>query len=200
MIIARVRAASLPQVRWSLVLLLGLLCACGRGADLDAQNQARRGLRAASEPVLLVLEGNPFEMDQARLNGMVSAEIAAGIPGMSPRFVTAPEQAAAPEPRLVVVLNPLSEPAPGTLCAAPASVTTGPAVEQLRIAAAFCDEDQVLGATRTEAAVSGPTDQRFRRLLWRTASQVFPDDYPETYGFGILPRSLDFGLGGSFGR
>jgi hypothetical protein len=201
MTIARVRAASLPRVTWPLVLLVGLLLfGCGRGADLDAQNQARRALRAAEQPVLLVLEGNPFEMDQARLNGMVSAEMAAGITGMSARFATSPATAAAPEPRLVMILNPLSEPAPDVVCAAPASVATGPAVEQLRIVAAFCDEDQVLGATRTEAAVGGPTDQRFRRLLWRTAGQVFPDDYPETYGFGILPRSLDFGLGGSFGR
>ena len=53
--------------------------------------------------------------------------------------------------------------------------------------------------TRTESAVSGPTDQRFRRLLWRTASTLFPDDYEETYGFGFLPRWLDFGLGGSIG-
>jgi hypothetical protein len=201
MTIARVRAASMPRGTRPLVLLVGLLLfACGRGADLDAQNQARRALRAAEEPVLLVLEGNPFEMDQARLNGLISAEMAAGISGMSARFATSPETAAAPEPRLVMILNPLNEPAPAVVCAAPASVATGPAIEQMRIVAAFCDRDQVLGTARTEAAVAGPTDQRFRRLLWRTASQVFPDDYEETYGFGILPRSLDFGLGGSFGK
>ena len=65
--------------------------------------------------------------------------------------------------------------------------------------AAFCQGNQVLGVTRTESVVSGPTDQRFRRLLWRTASTLFPDDYEETYGFGILPRWLDFGFGGSIG-
>jgi hypothetical protein len=35
--------------------------------------------------------------------------------------------------------------------------------------------------------------------LWRTASTLFPDDYEETYGFGILPRWLDFGVGGGIG-
>jgi hypothetical protein len=200
MIIDRVRAASPPRAVWPLLLVAGpLLFACGRGAELDAQNQARRALRAAEQPVLLVLEGNPFEMDQARLNGLISAEMAAGVSGMSARFATSPATAAASEPRLVMILNPLSEPAPTVACAAPASVATAPAVEEVRIVAAFCDRDQVLGTARTEAAVAGPTDQRFRRLLWRTASQLFPDDYPETYGFGILPRSLDFGLGGSFG-
>jgi hypothetical protein len=187
--------------RWPYVGLIGLLLlGCGRGTDPDAQNQARRALAAAGEPVLLVLEGNPFDMDQARLNGLVSQELGAGVSGMRTRFTTSPATAAAPEPRLVVILNPQSEPAPATACAAPGTVATVPASEPLRIVAAFCQGDQVLGATRTEAAVAGPTDQTFRRLLWRTANQVFPDDYEETYGFGILPRSLDFGLGGSIGR
>jgi hypothetical protein len=186
--------------RWPLLGLVGLLLlGCGRGADPEAQNQARRALRAAEPPVLLVLQGNPFAMDPGRLNALVASEMAAGITGMSADFTTSPERAAA-EPRLVVVLDPVSEPAPATLCAAPAGVAIAPATDQVRIAAAFCDRDQVLGSARTEAAVAGPTDQRFRRLLWRTAAQVFPDDYQETYGFGILPRSLDFGLGGSFGR
>lgn len=192
---------SIPRRRWSLVILVGLLLfGCGRGADVDARNQARRALEAAKEPVLLTQVGNPFEMDQARLNSLISNEMAAGVSGMSTRFTTSPGAAAAPEPHLVVILDPLSEPAPNTLCAAPESVATGAASEQLRIVAAFCEGDQVLGATRAEGAVSGPTDQRFRRLLWRTANQVFPDDYEETYGFGILPRSIDFGLGGMFGK
>jgi hypothetical protein len=197
---SRRAAIPTPRGRWPLLVLVGLLLlGCGRGADSDAQNQARRALRAAEEPVLLVLHGNPFEMDPARLNALISAEMAAGISGMSARFTTSPERAA-PDPRLVVILNPVSDPAPATLCAAPANVATAPATDQMRIATAFCDRDQVLGAARTEAAVAGPTDQRFRRLLWRTATQVFPDDYEDTYGFGILPRSIDFGLGGSFGR
>jgi hypothetical protein len=189
-----------PRGRWPLLGLVGLLLlGCGRGADSDAQNQARRTLRAAEKPVLLVVRGNPFEMEPARLNALIGSEMAAGITGMSAQFTTSPGRAA-PDPRLAVILNPVSEPAPATLCAAPAGVATAPATDRIQIAAAFCDRDQVLGAARTEAAVAGPTDQAFRRLLWRTAAQVFPDDYQDTYGFGILPRSLDFGLGGSFGR
>ena len=44
-----------------------------------------------------------------------------------------------------------------------------------------------------------PTDRRFQRLLWRTADALFPDDYASTYGFGILPRWLNLGVGGSVG-
>jgi hypothetical protein len=185
--------------RWSAVLLGGaLLFGCARG-DTEVQNPARRALAAAGEPVLMKIVGNPFASDEARLNALISTELAEGISGMSTRFTTAPERAAAPEPRGVVVLNPLSEPAPETLCAAPDAIATGPAAERLRILAALCQGDQVLGVARTEDVVAGPTDQGFRRLLWRTSKVLFPDDYEETYGFGILPRWLDFGFGGSIG-
>jgi hypothetical protein len=182
------------------VLLAGLLAGCSSGEPPDAQNDARRALAAAERPVLMALVGNPFEMDQARLSALVSNELARGVTGMSTAFTTSAERAAAPEPHLVVVLNPAHEPPPAALCLTPETIPTGPAGEQFQILAAFCRGDQVLNTARTEAAVGGPTDQRFRRLLWRTSSALFPDDYAETYGFGILPRWLDFGVGGSFGR
>ena len=147
----------------------------------------------------MTVVGNPFAMDAARLDALVSSELAAGIRGMSTQFTTSAARAAAPDPRAVVVLNPVSEPAPGILCSAPEAVATAPATDRLRIVAAFCREDQVLRFVRTDDAVAGPTDQRFRRLLWRTAKELFPDDYEQTYGFGILPRWLDFGFGGSIG-
>jgi hypothetical protein len=199
MAVPLLRAAPSPwRARWCVVLLGGaLLFGCARGTEL--QNPARRALAAAAEPVLVSVFGNPFAMDQARLNALVSSELAAGVTGMSAQFTTSPERAAAPDPRVIVVLNPLRDPAPEALCVAPEGIATGPATQEVRIVAAFCQGDQVLGVTRTEDAVSGPTDQRFRRLLWRTARTLFPDDYEQTYGFGILPRWLDFGFGGSIG-
>jgi hypothetical protein len=182
------------------VLLAGLLAGCATGTGPDASNDARRALAAADKPVLMTLVGNPFEMDEARLSALVSSELARGITGMSAAFTSSAERAAAPEPHLAVVLNPVSEPARPALCLAPETIPTAPAAQQLQILAAFCRGDQVLNAARTAAVVSGPTDQRFRRLLWRTSTALFPDDYAETYGFGILPRWLDFGGGGSFGR
>jgi hypothetical protein len=190
-----------PHGRWPLVVPVALfVLGCGGGPGGDVQNPARRALVAAQTPVLLVPRGNPFDMDQARLNALVSSEMAAGVTGMSTQFTTSPERAAAPDPRLVVLLNPASEPALATLCAAPDTVATAPATDQTRIVAGFCQGDQLLGIARDEAVVAGPTDQGFKRLLWRTANQLFPDDYEETYGFGILPRSFDFGLGGGVSR
>ena len=193
-------AARERRACWSAVLLGGaLLFGCARAADTEVQDPARRALAAAREPVLMEVIGNPFAMDEARLNALISTELAEGVSGMTTRFTTSPERAATLDPRVVVVLNPLSEPAPETLCTAPDAIATGPATDRLRIAAAFCRGDQVLGFARTEDTVAGPTDQDFRRLLWRTAKALFPDDYEETYGFGILPRWLDFGVGGSIG-
>jgi hypothetical protein len=200
------RALPIRRGRWPVVLFFGvLLSGCGGGVGGEVQNPARRALAAAARPVLLVLNGNPFDMDQARLNGLVSSEMAAGVTGMSAGFTTSPALAAAPDPRVVLLLNPLTEPAPAALCAAPeaaapGAAATAPASDRLRIVGAFCDGDQLLGMAREEGAVTGPTDQRFRRLLGRTAGQLFPDEYETTYGFGILPKSFDFGLGGSFGR
>jgi hypothetical protein len=197
------RGAAFPirRGRWPVVLFFGvLLSGCGGGVGGEVQNPARRALAAAARPVLLVLKGNPFEMDEARLNALVSSEMAAGVTGMSAEFTTSPARAAAPDPRLVLILDPLAEPAPAALCAAPEAAPTAPASDRLRVVGAFCQGDQLLGMAREEGAVTGPTDQRFRRLLWRMASQLFPDEYEQTYGFGILPRSFDFGLGGSFGR
>jgi hypothetical protein len=183
------------RARWSAVLLGGaLLFGCARG-DTEAQNPARRALAAAEEPVLMTVVGNPFGMDEARLRVLISTELAEGISGLSTQFTTSPERAAAPQPRVVVVLNPLGDPAAETLCTAPDAIATGPATDRLRIAAAFCQGNQVLGFARTEDAVPGPTDQAFRRLLWRTATTLFPDDYEQTYGFGILPRWFDFSIG-----
>ena len=187
-----------PRPPRSSVLLAGLLVGCASGTGPDAGNDPRRALAAAQEPVLITLVGNPFDMDQARLSALVSNELARGVTGMRTAFTTSAERAAAPEPHLVVVLNPMNEPVSEALCLTPETVRTGPAQEQVHVLAAFCRGNQALNAARTEAVVGGPTDQSFRRLLWRTSSALFPDNYAETYGFGFLPRWLDFGVGGSF--
>lgn len=176
-----------------------LLLGCAQESSVPAERQPRQALGQTDEAVLLVLEGNPFAMDQARLNALVASEMAEGVTGMKVRFTTSPERAGAAEPHLVVVLNPLGEPTAPAMCGAPRDIATEPAGERVRLSAAFCEGDRALSVSRTEDAVSSPTDHRFRRMLWRTSAELFPDDYLETYGFGILPRSIDLGIGGSIG-
>lgn len=200
MAVPRLRTAPCRRrLGWSGVLLSGALLAGCSWGDPGTRTSARRVLADAKQPVLMTVVGNPFAIDQARLNAVASAELSAGVTGMRTQFTMSPERAAAPQPRVVMVFNPLSDPDPETLCPPPDGIATGQGTAPVRIVAAFCRDGQVLGVTRNESAVSGPTDQGFRRLLWRTASTLFPDDYEQTYGFGFLPRWLDFGVGGGIG-
>lgn len=163
--------------------------------------EARRALAAAREagPIRTVIRGDPFGMDRVQRDMVVTEAMASGVSGLRVRFTTAAGAAAAPEPHLAIVFDPQGEPSAAEVCRAPETVPTESAGRSVRIVAAFCDADRALGVVRDEESAAGPADHRFKRLLWRTASALFPDDYAETYGFGILPRGIDFGLGGSFG-
>jgi len=195
------RAAA--QFLLAILTASSLLAGCSQGTPGPGTpgEQARRALAEQREqgPVRTVVRGNPFGMDEARRDALVSEAMAAGVSGLTVRFTTYPEAAAAPEPHLAVVLNPAESVAADTVCSAPDSVPTTAAGEMLNVLAVFCQGDRAAYAVREEAPVAGPTDRRFQRLLWRTAGALFPDDYAESYGFGFLPRWLNFGLGGSVG-
>jgi hypothetical protein len=184
---------------WLCLLVLG--CAQEPAGTTPGQ-EARGALTEAREQgaIRTVVVGNPFGMDPARRDALVTDAMGEGVSGLQVRFTTYADQAGAPEPHLVVVLNPTEDLPPPAACRAPDSVRTAPATETLSVLAVFCEGDQVIDAVREQGRVAGPTDRRFQRLLWRTAGAVFPDDYWETYGLGILPRGIDLGIGGSFGR
>jgi hypothetical protein len=95
----------------------------------------------------------------------------------------------------VVLLNPAGDPTGDAACRSPTLVRTLPGGDDLRVLAAFCEGADPIGSVTAHDTVTGPTDRRFERLLWRTASALFPDDYEQTYGFGLLPNSFDFGFG-----
>jgi hypothetical protein len=189
----------LPAILVGAVLLAG--CAQEAARTGAPGEDARRALveRRAEGPIRAVVRGNPFGMDQLRLDNLVTRAMAEGVPALDVSFTTYPDQAAAPEPHLVVILNPVNEPPSAAACRAPETVATAPAAGTLLVFALFCQGDQALDAVREEDRVAGPTDRKFERLLWRTSAALFPDDYAESYGFGILPRWLNLGLGGSFG-
>jgi hypothetical protein len=186
--------------RSSGALLGALLAGCGSGPSVTTDSGVSNTRQVLTErveqgPVPAVVIGNPYGMDEVRLDSMVTNAMAAGVAGLSVDFTTDPSQAPAAEPRLVVVLNPAADPTGSAACRNPSPIRTLSAGDELRVLAAFCDGADAIGSVETQDAVSGPTDSRFQRLLWRTASALFPDDYAETYGFGLLPNSFDFGFG-----
>jgi hypothetical protein len=189
----------MPAILTAGVLLSG--CAQGSPGTGGPAEEARRVLAEHRQdgPVRAIVRGNPFGMDEARRDALVTEAMAQGVAGLAVRFTTYPDAAAAPEPHLVVVLDPLETAPTEAACSAPDSVTTTAGGETLSVLAVFCQGDRALHAVREADRVAGPTDRRFQRLLWRTAGALFPDDYAETYGFGFLPRWLNLGIGGSVG-
>jgi hypothetical protein len=190
---------------WLAVLLVGggLLAGCAQQAPRTGApgEDARQALAEARKqgPIRAVVAGNPFGMDEVRLDTLVTQAMAEGVSGLDVSFTTYPDQAAVVEPHLVVILNPAREPPTAAACRAPETVTTTPASDTLDVFAVFCQADQPLDAVSESGRVAGPTDRNFQRLLWRTSAALFPDDYAQTYGFGILPRWFNLGVGGSFG-
>jgi hypothetical protein len=190
---------------WLLALVVGggLLAGCAQEPRRTGApgEDARRALAEQRKqgPIRAVIRGNPFGMDEARLEDLVTRAMAQGVAGLSVAFTSHPDQTAASEPHLVVILNPAQEPPAAAACGAPETVATLPAAPTLSVFAVFCQGDRPLDAVRQEGPVAGPTDRSFQRLLWRTSAALFPDDYPNTYGLGILPSWLSIGVGGSFG-
>jgi hypothetical protein len=201
----RARSGHTGRGVWLLLLLVasGLLASCAQEPPRTGApgEDSRRALADARKQgtVRAVVRGNPFGMDQVRLDTLVTQAMAEGVSGLDVSFTTYPDQAAVVEPHLVVILNPAKEPPMAAACRDPDTVATTGATDTLDVFAVFCQGDQPLDAVNQQGRVAGPTDRNFQRLLWRTAAELFPDNYAQTYGFGILPRWFNLGVGGTFG-
>jgi hypothetical protein len=155
--------------------------------------------QAAKGPVLAIVRGTALALAPAERDALVTRAMAQGVSGLSVRFTTEREDAVVRDPYLVVALDPAST-EPATLaCRRPDAVATAPSEGALRALAAFCKDGEIVGAARGEAQAPVVDRRQVERLLWRVAGGLFPDDYAETYGFGILPRGIDLGVGGSTG-
>lgn len=142
--------------------------------------------------------GDPFGLDPARQDRLVTGAFGDGVQGVKARFSADPGRFGNEQPRLVVVLNPRSDQPSAEACRAPERIRTGPATERLTLLAAFCDGDDLINGARAESDIAGPTDQRLKRMFWQTAGVLFPDNYRNEYGIDLIP-GLNIGLGGSFG-
>ncbi len=180
-----------------------LLASCGgdntRSAARSERQSARDVLAQAAErgPVLAKVQGKSFELSESRRNAVVTKAMGEGIEGMGVRFTTDPRQATAANPHLVVWLNP-ERVAGANICETNAQARPAPPEEPTRILAAFCDHGQVLALSSSEEKITRADDHQFRRLLWRTSRNLFPDDYWNTYGVDVVP-GLNIGIGASVG-
>lgn len=117
---------------------------------------------------------------------------ARGVTGLDVRFGMPPE--ATGPARLLLIFDPPPGFEPTRACAAetlPPAVPTGSAT---RLRAVFCNGGafvaDTVGTTTGDAA-------ELERLVWRSTTRLFPDDYAETYGFNLFGYRL--GLHGTLG-
>jgi hypothetical protein len=187
---------------FSAVVLASLL-GCAETPEVTAEggSAARKALveQAAKGSVRAVVHGTAVGLDPDERDALVTRAMAQGVSGISVRFTTDPASAAAPDPFLVVVLNPMPS-APATLaCRRPDAVPTATPAGPALVLAAFCREGEPIGSARGATETPITERRQLERLLWRVAGELFPDDYAETYGLGILPRGINLGVGGSAG-
>ncbi|HEX6012328.1 MAG TPA: hypothetical protein VFY87_11110 [Geminicoccaceae bacterium] len=182
------------------LLVLGLVACTAAPARLgpDADPRAARRLleeAASAGPVRLELNRPPSTSDGAMTVAQVAEQAARGVRGLEARFA---EQAESTDlARLLLLFDP----PPGGLqprlaCGAealPPPVPEGP----LRLQAVFCDGGAAVADAT--AVAEGRTRADAERLIWRTTGRLFPDDYPETYGFDLFGRRVGVGVGGTFG-
>ncbi len=189
----------------SLVVMLGssVLISCAPNVEIGPVGDAaaaRKVLEVALDegPVRAQIFGDPYGLDPARQETMVTGAFGQGIQGIKARFSADPGLYGNDQPRLVVILNPRSDPPSADACKAPERIRTSAATEDLVLLAAFCDGPQLINGARAESQIDGPADQRLMRMFWQTAGVLFPDNYRNEYGIDIVP-GLNIGLGGSFG-
>lgn len=166
-------------------LLLGA-CAGLQGSPEPDRRSARQALNdaAAAGPVPLVVLTPPAGLGPAT----VAETAAEGVTNLPVGFMPA---AASGAPRLVLWFAPPPG-APGTAACLPAAgADRGPPGGLLAV---FCEGTFAVAEVRGEAA---PDPASQERLIWRSTNRLFPDDYPETYGFDLFGWRI--GLGASVG-
>ena len=183
--------------------VVAILSACGPDVSVGPVGDgtaARDLLITALEkgPVRAQVFGDPYGLDPARQDILVASNIGDGVQGIDARFSADPGLYADDQPILVVILNPQISPPPSKACSGPEQIRTTPPGEEIAVLAAFCQNGKLINAARADATISGPTDQRLKRLLWQTGAVLFPDDYEQSYGVDIIP-GVNVGVGGSFG-
>ncbi len=199
---AKVLYAQTLRLAFSAVLV-SALSSCGpdvRVGPVGDSSAARELLVDALTrgPVRAQVFGDPFGLDPARQDSLVAGAIGDGVYGIKARFSADPGLYSGEQPRLVVILNPQTDPPTSQACRGPEQIRTSNAKDEMTLLAAFCQGETLINAARAAGSVSGPADQRLKRMLWQTGGVLFPDDYERSYGIDLIP-GVNIGVGGSFG-
>jgi hypothetical protein len=191
------RNATLAACLFALGLVACTAAPARLGPDADPR-AARRLLEEAASagPVRLEVNRPPSTSDGAVTVPQLAEQAARGVRGLAVRFAEQAQSTGAA--RLLLLFDPpRGGLQPRLACGAdalPQPVAEGP----LRLRAVFCEGGAAVADAT--AAAEGRTRADAERLVWRTTGRLFPDDYPETYGFDLFGRRVGVGAGGTFGE
>ena len=130
--------------------------------------------RAARDGLPTVVHGNPFAIPPAQAERLVLSTLRMPDWHRPARFVAYPSEGERRGYRLVVVFNPARPVGQGEACRDVRDIGLGPGAAATRLHAAFCASERPLSHINGRAALAGPDDPAFGRLLAQALDQLLP--------------------------
>ncbi len=124
---------------------------------------------------IVVVRGNPFEMDQKAFEKAVTDAMQGQNSGPRTNFTTAPTENAKKEFKVVILFNGSPTVLADNLCKAPEKYGSRKDAKGLHVIAAYCWEDESLTEVDGWAgAVAGADSPVFASLIGQTTLELFP--------------------------
>ncbi len=124
---------------------------------------------------LVVVRGNPFNMDQKAFEKAVIDAMQGQNWGPRTNFTAGPSETAGKGFRVVMLFNGPKTVLTGELCRTPEKFGSGKGGEELRVRAAYCNKDVPLTEVNAWTdPVAGTKAPNFARLVIRTTRELFP--------------------------
>ena len=173
--------------RWGGMIAVGIagfLASCGDGPasnvtyKLGPQVWDFFWFAVKDGPVLVLVDGNPFQADAAALAEAVAAAMQAGFSEPFVKFTPDAARAAHPDHRMVWTLGP----APGydinAACGEHRPATAAVTGRRLEMRVAFCQGGRLLSAVHgwMPAAAAGPDRAAWRNLISQMARQLLRNE------------------------
>ncbi len=125
--------------------------------------------------MLVVVRGNPFNMDQKAFEKAVIDAMQGQNWGPGANFKAGPSETAGKEFRVVMLFNGPKTVLTGELCQAPEKFGSVKGGDGLRVRAVYCNKDVPLTEVNAWTdPVAGTKAPNFARLVIRTTRELFP--------------------------
>ncbi len=132
-------------------------------------------LASDGRDTIVVVRGNPFEMDQKAFEKAVTDAMQGQNAGPRTNFTTEPTENAKKEFKVVILFNGSQTVLADNLCKAPEKYGSQKGAKGLHVIAAYCWEDESLTEVDGWAgAVAGVDSPVFASLLAQTTLDLFP--------------------------